>query len=91
MITSLVAIEVDKIVAKVGRDIILKSELGNYTTLFSEDFTVFEGNKIRLSCPICRKRLATRKSKNIAQLHVVDDENNEFTIYFSQLSFSKPE
>lgn len=65
--------------------VVLKSQLGNYITSFSEDFTVFEGNKIRLSCPICHKSLSTKKSKNIAKLNVVDDKNNEFTIYFSQI------
>ncbi len=65
--------------------VILKSELGDYTTLFSEDFTVFEGNKLSLSCPLCHVSLATQKNKNIAHLLMIDEKNQEANIYFSQV------
>ncbi|MDA3890527.1 MAG: hypothetical protein PF517_02560 [Salinivirgaceae bacterium] len=65
--------------------VVLKSELGNYTTLFSDDFPIFEGNKLSLSCPLCRASLSTRKQKNIAHLKMIDQEDNEATIFFSQI------
>ncbi len=64
---------------------VLKSELGNYTTRFSEDFTVFEGNKLKLTCPVCHSRLAARRHKNLAHLIMIDEDGNEATIYFSQI------
>jgi hypothetical protein len=65
--------------------IILKSELGDYTTLFSDEFNVIEGNKLSLSCPICRVSLATHKNKNLAHLLMIDEEKNEASIFFSQV------
>ncbi len=65
--------------------VILKSELGDYCTLFSEDFDVVEGNKVSLSCPICRATLSTPKEKNLAHLIIIDENNNESTIQFSQI------
>lgn len=64
---------------------VLKSKLGDYTTRFSEDFIVFGGNKLHLSCPICHASLATRKNKNLAHLIMIDEDNNEATIFFSQV------
>lgn len=65
--------------------VILKSELGDYTTSFSEDFPIFEGNKLSLSCPICHTSLSSRKQKNLAHLKLIDDKNNEASIFFSQI------
>lgn len=65
--------------------VILKSKLGDYTTSFSDDFPIFEGNKLRLSCPLCRASLSSRKQKNLAHLKMIDAENNEASIFFSQI------
>jgi hypothetical protein len=65
--------------------VILKSELGDYTTRFSDDLQIVEGNKVKLSCPICHACLATRKDKNLAHLKMIDENNKEATIFFSQV------
>jgi len=65
--------------------VILKSALGDYNTLFSEDFAIIEGNKVSLSCPICRSRLSSRRQQNLAHLKMLDSKKNEADIFFSQI------
>ena len=65
--------------------VILNSKLGNYTSLFSDDLNIIEGNKVTLSCPICHECLSTKKDGNLAHLNMMDDKNKETTIYFSQI------
>lgn len=65
--------------------VLLDSKLGDYNTLFSDDLTLVEGNKVKLACPICHACLATRKDKNLAHLNMIDGNNKETTIYFSQI------
>lgn len=64
--------------------ILLNGELGNYTSAFSEDFEIVEGNKVKFCCPICHGSLSSRKHKNLAELILVDN-NEEIKVLFSEI------
>ncbi len=63
--------------------IFLSTELGDYRTEFSEDFSLVEGNVVKYSCPICHASLSTHKNK--AQLIRIDEEGNDSIIIFSEI------
>lgn len=65
--------------------VMLKGDLGDYTSSFSEDFTIVEGNKVTFSCPICHRNLSDIKNKNLAHLIMVNQEGEESHIYFSRI------
>lgn len=65
--------------------VMLNSKLGDYSADFSDDFTIVEGNTLKLLCPICHKNLSNRKNKNLAQITSIDNEGNESIIMFSQI------
>lgn len=65
--------------------ILLNGELGDYSSAFSEDFTIVEGNKVKFSCPICHGTLSSRKHKNLAELIMVDENGNDVKVLFSEI------
>ncbi len=65
--------------------VMLKGELGNYASSFSEDFTIVEGNKVTFSCPLCHRIISDPKNKKLAHLIMVNEDNEESHIYFSQI------
>ena len=64
--------------------VLLNGELGDYTSSFSEDFEIIEGNKVKFSCPICHGSLSSRKHNNLAELLLID-ENEEIKVLFSEI------
>ena len=65
--------------------IMIEGELGNYNSSFSDDFTIIEGNRVKFICPICHSSLSSWKRKNLAHLIMVENEDTEAHIYFSQI------
>jgi len=65
--------------------VFLHTELGNYTSKFSEDFSLVEGNIVTFICPICHGVLTNRKNHNLAHFIFIDSKAQEATIIFSQI------
>ncbi len=65
--------------------VVLSAELGNYTTKYSDDITVTEGNRLNLTCPVCNSKLSRWSFKNMARLILIDNGQPEQMIYFSQI------
>lgn len=65
--------------------VMLNAKLGDYSAEFSDDFTLVEGNVLKLLCPICHQNLSNKKNKNLAQILRIDENGNESTIVFSQI------
>jgi len=65
--------------------VMLNAALGDYSAKFSDDFSIVEGNSLKLLCPICHQNLSNQKNKNLAQLTQIDEDGNESTIVFSQI------
>lgn len=65
--------------------VLLSGELGNYTSAFSEDFDIIEGNKVKFCCPICHGSLSSRKYKNLAELILIDENEDEIKVLFSEI------
>ena len=72
---------------KVGKRglVFLHSDLGNYTSDFSDDFEVAEGDLLKLSCPICHQNLSNKKNDSLAHFIQVDEDGKEFKIVFSKV------
>lgn len=72
---------------KVGEKgiVLLHASPGNYTSKFSTDFTIIEGEKIKFICPVCHHSLSNLKNDKLAQFILVDDKGVESTLVFSQI------
>lgn len=65
--------------------VMLNAKLGDFKGEFSDDFTLVEGNVLKLLCPICHKNLSNSKNKNLAEILYIDENGVESTIMFSQI------
>lgn len=65
--------------------VFLHSELGNYSSKFSADFTVVIGDHVKFSCPVCHHNLTNTKNERLASFICIDEANQESTIVFSQI------
>lgn len=65
--------------------VMLNAQLGDFRAVFSEDFSLVEGNVLKLLCPICHTNLSNSKNKNLAEIIYIDDSGKESTIIFSQI------
>lgn len=81
----------DNIVLKVKNNfgqkgiVFLHSELGNYETDFSAEFTLIEGEKVKFYCPLCNHSLTNFKNDRLAHFTMIIDDEKEYTIAFSQI------
>lgn len=67
----------------------LHSELGNYSVNKHPDFHFKEGDHLEFYCPICNAKLASEIHDKLARLQMIDDNNNEFEVLFSQVAGEK--
>lgn len=65
--------------------VFLHTELGNYTSKFSADFTIIEGDHVKFSCPICHHNLSNLKNDKLASLVLIDADEAEAKIIFSRI------
>jgi hypothetical protein len=65
--------------------IFLNPELGNYTVTTHPSFTLEEGEEYLINCPICHAHLNSLKYDHLVRVIMVDDNGDEFDIYFSDI------
>ena len=69
--------------------LLLSPNLGNYEVKRHPDFQYNEGEHISFYCPICQTNLASKMSENLAEIIMIDENNNEYEIYFSEIAGEK--
>lgn len=65
---------------------LLSPELGDYSVVCHPSLTLTEGEKINFHCPICHARLASKKHINLAKVLMVDEKNEVYEVYFSEIA-----
>jgi len=65
--------------------VFLHTDLGNYESKFSAEFKIREGEKVKFYCPICHHNLTNLKNEKLAYFTMVDENEKEFTIVFSNI------
>jgi len=66
--------------------IFLSPKLGNYHCFKHKSFELKAGDRLEILCPICHSNLtATNVNRNLAEIIMVDKNNNEYDIYFSEI------
>ena len=64
----------------------LSPQLGDYKCVNHESFQLKTGEHLEIICPICHSNLAARNvNENLAEVLMIDKDNNEFDIYFSEI------
>ena len=64
----------------------LSPQLGDYHCVNNESFQLVEGEHLEILCPICHSNLtAIDVNRNLAEVIMVDKNNEESTIYFSEI------
>lgn len=70
---------------KVGL-ILLSPELGEYSVVHHKSFEMVEGEHIDIFCPVCHADLGSlHEDKNLAKVNMIDEENVEYDILFSEV------
>ena len=72
-----------------GGLIILSPELGNYMIKKHDSFSYKEGEHVDFFCPICHANLASKINENLAEILMIDENKNNFEIYFSKIAGEK--
>jgi hypothetical protein len=67
----------------------LHTELGKYSIDKHSEFEFDEGEQLDFYCPICHAELASKVHSNLANIVMVDENNNEFEILFSKTAGKK--
>ena len=63
----------------------LNPELGNYTVTTHPNFKIEEGEEYLFNCPICHAHLNSLKYDHLVRVIMIDDNGDEFDIYFSDI------
>lgn len=64
----------------------LSPQLGDYRCINSADFQLAAGEHLEILCPICHSNLtAISVNRNLAEVIMIDKNNEESTIYFSEI------
>jgi hypothetical protein len=63
----------------------LNPELGNYTVTTHPTFKIEEGEEFLINCPICHAHLNSLKYDHLVRIKMIDDNGDEFDIYFSDI------
>lgn len=69
--------------------LLFEKELGNYEVKKNDLIDYEEGDKVGFFCPICHANLTSEESPNLAKIIMVDNENIESDILFSQIAGEK--
>ncbi len=65
--------------------VFLHTSLGNYSSKFSSEFTIMEGETVKFYCPLCNHNLTNLKNEKLAHFTMVDADEKEFTVVFSKI------
>jgi uncharacterized protein YbaR (Trm112 family) len=66
--------------------LLLSPELGNYRCNNHESLELVEGERVETFCPMCHSNLrAINVNKNLAEVIMVDEEGEQYEIYFSEI------
>ncbi|MBI9067853.1 MAG: hypothetical protein JEZ09_11215 [Salinivirgaceae bacterium] len=65
--------------------IMLQTKFGDYSTKFSSDFTIIEGDKVKFLCPVCHANLSNLKNDCLASFNIIDQSKKESLLVFSQI------
>ncbi len=66
--------------------VLLHPELGNYLVTKHPSYKFDEGELLEFFCPVCHYKLASDKNENLAKILLIDENNKEYHIYFSQVA-----
>jgi len=69
--------------------ILFNQELGNYTVESNPGFVIKQGEKYTFFCPVCKERLASKSHDNLSRIIMIDHENKQYEILFSQIAGEK--
>ena len=72
-----------------GGLLILSPELGDYIIKKHPTFEYNDGEHVDFFCPICHSNFASKISKNLAEIIMIDESNTEYKIYFSEIAGEK--
>jgi hypothetical protein len=65
--------------------LLFEKGLGDYKVKKNDLIHYEPGEVVGFYCPICHQDLAAEKHPNLAQIIMVDENNNEYTILFSKV------
>lgn len=66
--------------------LLLSPKLGEYTATTHSAFTLHDGQKVDISCPVCHADLGDYKdNKNLARVIMIDEDGKEYDIVFSEI------
>jgi hypothetical protein len=66
--------------------ILFNPKLGEYDILYHPSLKLEEGEHVDILCPLCHANLTDNTiSRNLAKIMMVDQKENEFDIYFSEI------
>lgn len=65
--------------------VVLHTHLGDYSTKFSSDFQISEGEIVKFLCPVCHSSLSNLKHDRLAQFNFIDEDGSEKVIVFSSI------
>lgn len=65
--------------------ITLNPIIGNYKVSFPPTLTRKSGELLILFCPVCHQNLSSSKHINLAMVIAIDENRQEFEIFFSQI------
>lgn len=61
-------------------------KLGDYQIQHNQNFNFSQGERLEILCPMCHANLtAMNVNKNLAEVILVDQKNDEYDIYFSEI------
>ncbi|MEA2043500.1 MAG: hypothetical protein U9N85_13245 [Bacteroidota bacterium] len=61
----------------------LSSKLGDYSVVKHSSVEINDGDKLKISCPLCGHDLCAVPDKNLANVEMVDDSGETLTVLFS--------
>jgi uncharacterized protein YbaR (Trm112 family) len=69
-----------------GGLILINPTLGDYTIKKHQTFKFEQGEHVNFYCPICHAKLGeNEKIQNLAKILMVDEQNNEYEVLFSEI------
>ena len=70
--------------------IFLSPELGNYSLMKHDSLTFKEGEKVKISCPMCQKDLQCKVDNHqLVRIIMIDENENENSVLFSNIFGNK--
>jgi len=89
MVKSSIVLSAQKKNSTIRGLVFLNPELGNYTKYTHPSFRIEAGEEYIYTCPICHSLLNSAKYEHLVRIIMVDEEQKEFDIYFSEIEGEK--